>query len=294
MTSLAVTVPTRNRPEKLRRCLSALAQARGLIPFEVYVGDSSDEDAVREAVQMVCDEFEFVHLFRHGGKNASAARNFCTQVASAELLVSVDDDVYVKPDAILRLFKAYQRGKGWRVVAGSVAWGEYWSEPQVRHPFGHGRPAHPGELPSFLISALILYPRALALAYPWNERIRWADDKFMGTLWRCHDVALLFEPRARAVHDDEHEARVGPDPYGAKGAKWTIYVNLFDALIANPNLLRALTYEFFGLAVGAKTYFRHPKTAWAYITSWYLGHRMLLRDWGYLKALVRQPLPGDD
>ena len=98
MPSLAVTIPTRNRPEKLQRCLSALAQARERIPFEAYVGDASDEATVRKAVQTVCEEFEFVHFFQHSGKNAAAARNFCAQVADAELLVSVDDDAAPHPD----------------------------------------------------------------------------------------------------------------------------------------------------------------------------------------------------
>src|SRR5215208_2799652 len=95
--SLAVVVPTRNRPERLRRCLSALERAQESIPFRVYVGDSSDEAVVREEVQRVCEEFEFVRYLRHTGKNLAAARNFLTQAVPAELLVSVDDDVYVEP-----------------------------------------------------------------------------------------------------------------------------------------------------------------------------------------------------
>src|SRR5215211_76796 len=170
MKDLSVTVPTRNRPEKLERCLRALAKARELLPFEVYVGDSSDTSVVRDMVQAVCEKFEFVHLRHHTGKNSSAARNFCAQMATTELLVSVDDDVYVEPEAILRLYKAYQRGKGWRVVAGSVAWGEVWSEPVVTRWTGWGQAARPEESPNFLISALLLYPRALALTIPWNER----------------------------------------------------------------------------------------------------------------------------
>lgn len=287
MSSVSVVVPTRNRPEKLKRCLSALAQARALIAFEAYVGDSSDTAPVRKAVQTVCEEFAFVHLHHHTGKNVAAARNFCAQMAPTELLVNIDDDVYVEPDAILRLFEAYQRGQGWRVVAGSVAWGDEWSAPGIKRLIGYCRKVHPGELPSFLIGAFFLYPRALALALPWNERIRRTDDIFMGALWRCKGVSLLFEPRARAFHDEQHNAD------GVKDQESHIYANLFDALLANPNVPRALAYEFLGFAAGAKIYFRHPKTAWEYVAAWYRGHRALVRDWGYLKALVRRPLSED-
>jgi glycosyltransferase involved in cell wall biosynthesis len=54
--NVSVVIPTRNRPEKLRRCLAALADARELTPFEAHVCDSSDVTAVREAVRKVCEE----------------------------------------------------------------------------------------------------------------------------------------------------------------------------------------------------------------------------------------------
>lgn len=287
MPNLAVVIPTRNRPEKLKRCLSALAEARDLLPFEAYVCDSSDALAAREVVREVCEEFEFVRFFRHSGKNAGAARNFCTRVAAAEILVGVDDEVYVEPDAILRLFEAYKRGKRWRIVAGSVSWTEdLWSKPVVKRPIGYGRKAHPGESADFIVTALFLYPRALALTFPWNDRIRWRDDIFIGALWRSKGVTMMFEPQARAFHDEQLNTYSAAEQQGDH-----VYVNLFDALLANPNPVRALTYELLGFVAGAKLYFRNPKVAWAYLTSWYDGHRRLVRDWRYLKSLVCRPLP---
>lgn len=294
MSNLEVVVPTRNRPEKLKHCLSALERARDFLSFEAYVCDSSDNPATREAVREVCEGFAFVRLFRHSGQNASAARNFCTQVATAELLVSVDDDIYVEPDAILRLLEAYERGEGWRVVAGTTAWPpNAWSEPVVMRPIGHGRKARLGEAPDFLVTALLLYPRALVLALPWNDRIRWRDDIFMGALWRSKGVSMIFESWARSFHDEDFQDYRAPEQQGDH-----VYANLFDALFANPNPIRALSYEFLGFAAGAKLHFRNPKTAWAYVSAWYDGHRRLIRDRRYLKDLVSKPLPptprGDD
>ena len=247
--------------------------------------DSSDAASVREAVRKACEEFEFVRYHRHAGKTASAARNFGAQVTTTELLVSVDDDVYVRPDAVRRLLEAYRRGQGWRVVAGSVNWSGNWLGPVVMRRTGSGRKSRPGELPSFLISAFFLYPRALALALPWNTRMRREEDIFMGALWRSKGVTLLFEPQAQAVHDEQHHIReVGY-------VEFKTYANLFDTLLANRNLPRALAIEFFVLAAGAKLYFRRPESAWTYLAAWYRGHRALVRDWRYLRALVRQPLP---
>jgi hypothetical protein len=98
---------------------------------------------------------------------------------------------------------------------------------------------------------------------------------------------LQFEPQARAYHDEQQNF------YDVRSQADQIYTNLFDALIANPSLTKALSYECLGFAAGVKNNFRHPKTAWAYITAWYRGHRALMHDWGYLKGLMRQPLPQD-
>jgi hypothetical protein len=61
--------------------------------------------SVREAVRKVCEEFEFVRYHRYAGRTAVAARNFRAQVTTTELLVSVDDDVCVHPDAVLRYLR---------------------------------------------------------------------------------------------------------------------------------------------------------------------------------------------
>lgn len=282
---LAVVIPTRNRPEKLRRCLAALQQARKHIDFLVYACDSSDTEETRVVVKAVCDEFDFVRHHLHQGKNAAAARNFCAQVAEADLLVTVDDDVYVKPEAIKQLVDSYHAASGLRIIAGSVAWGNNWSQPVVMRLIGYGREAQPGELPSFVVSAFLLYPRNLALALPWNERIRTSEDRFMGALWRGRDIQIVFEPNARAIHDHEHNT------YSVQEQESHIYANLFDVLIANPDIVRGLAYEFLGFAAGAKLYFRQFDSAIEYIRAWLRGHRALVRDWAYLKDYQRRPLP---
>lgn len=286
---VTVTIPTRNRPEKLQRCLSALGEARRTMPFRVLVADSSDREETRTAVASVCAGFEFVAVRTHTGTTVAAARNFCAREAETEVIVSLDDDVYVEPDAVAALVGAYRAADGPRVVAGTVAWGNRWSKPVVMRWIGYGREPRPGEQPSFLISAFIAYSRQVALSVPWNERMRpgeQLEDVFMGAAWRAAGVKMLYEPRARARHDDEHTDR---DEFETR-----IYVNLFDALIANPNPARALSYELLGFAAGAKKYLRIPETRSPFLVGWWRGHRALARDWRYLKTLADTSLPLDD
>ena len=152
----------------------------------------------------------------------------------------------------------------------------------------YGRNLRPQELPSFLIGGFYSYPRALVgLACPWNARILTFADIFIGTLWHVNILAVLFEPQARAVNEG---ATTTPNE---ENGKYNICINLFDTLLANPTVPRALAYELLGFAAGAKTYFRHSETTWLHLCACYREHRALVRDWDYLKALVRQPLPKD-
>ena len=294
--SVAVVIPTRNRPERLRICLDALAGAQRHYKFSVYVGDSSTSADLRAEVAAVCKRHDFVHLQHHESVGIGAARNFCTHIAQAELLVNVDDDIYIEEDTVKRLVDCYQRGSGWRVVAGSVLWGNHWSRPIVMRRIGYGRPARYAEEPSFLIGALFLYPRALALACPWIETVPTSDDRMMGALWRAKGVQMLFAPDARAAHDDRHysygvrvtTSATAPPP---RHSRDHIYVNLFDTLIANRSLLRACEYEVLGFLAGAKTYFRRPGSAWEYLVGWLRGHKQFLRDRPVLRSAVCAPLP---
>ncbi|HEU4707558.1 MAG TPA: glycosyltransferase family A protein [Solirubrobacterales bacterium] len=292
--SVAVVIPTRSRPQLLRRCLDSLAPAQGRLGFPAYVCDSSPGREERGAVREICSSYPWVRLCPHDGANVAAARNTGARAAREELLVDVDDDLILEPEAIDRLVRRYDEGHGRRVVAGSVAINGTWSAPVKKRRIGYGRPVLEGEEPDFVIGALFLYPRSFAVAWPWNERIDTADDIFMGALWRSHGVRILFEPEARAAHPDV-PLSFDPDRLAetVKHQSWHIYSLLFDALIANPNPLRALAYEVLGFLASAKVYLRRPTLAIPFLRSWARGHRRLLADRRYLRQLVRKELPAD-
>jgi glycosyltransferase involved in cell wall biosynthesis len=278
-TPLSVTVPTRNRPEKLERCLAALGRARERVDFRVYVCDSSTPPHTWQEVADVCNAFDFVELRPHAGTTAAAARNICVRAARSDLVLTVDDDVYVESDTVLRLLQAYERGNGRRVVAGSIRLSDKWTTPVVMRPIGYGRGARVGEVPSFLITGLLLYPRAFGIAWPWHEKISRDEDRFMGALWRRHSVRLYHEPSARATHDGP------PRVEQVDVVKSHVYVNLFDALIANPNAVQAVAYQLLGFAAGAKLHCRRPRTAARYVQAWLQAYRAVFRDRHHLRAL---------
>lgn len=282
-----VVIPTRNRPVKLKRCLTALAGARGTYLPTVYVVDSSTSVEDRMAVDEVCREFSFAQLHRHSRDGLAAARNECTRAGSAPLVISVDDDVYVTASALDRLVSRYCQGDGWRIVAGSVAWGEQWSGPIMTRPIGYGT-AGSEENADFYVTALILYPRELVRQFPFNESIPSSDDRFAGALWRSKGVQLLWEPDARARHDDEHNVGL-TTPYHQRAH---IYVNLFDGIFVRRSPRWALSVEVLGFLAGARRYMRSGATALTYMRAWTAGHVALLKDWRMLRRMASQPVVG--
>ena len=137
---VGVVVPTRNRPEKLERCLEALAAAQKFGAITVHVCDSSAPDLAGR-VEEICNRHPFVKLVRHDRRGASAARNVGTRASRSRLIVSVDDDVYVEPDAIEKLVAAAELLGGPSVIAGTVGWSHWWSRPLVMRRIGFGREA---------------------------------------------------------------------------------------------------------------------------------------------------------
>jgi glycosyltransferase involved in cell wall biosynthesis len=275
---VGVIVPTRNRPARLRRCLEALAGARAEMPFDVFVCDSSESENAPE-VERICREHAFVRLVRHTGDGASAARNVGTRACNTKLVVNVDDDVYVDPGAISALVRRYRAAKGEVVVAGTVRWQHWASRPLVMKRIGHGRAALQGESPEFLVSALLLYPRALALALPWNERLWPYDDRYVSLVWKAAGARLDFAADALATHDERHTQ------YPVAHEADRIYVNLLDAAVVNPSIARLLQFEILGFAANARAWARTPGGLTGLIGAWFAGHRAFIEDLRDLRAV---------
>lgn len=284
MKMASVVIPTKNRPEKLSRCLKAIAEQESLSIFEVLVCDSTQDEEIAQKVAEVCHAFPFVQLYRHDGKNVAAARNACVRAASTEILINVDDDLRINPGALKSLLTAYLSSSGYRVVAGSVKWSD-WSRPIKMRLIGYGRPCAPHEKPDFLIGAFFIYPKILGALKPWNENIRTSDDRFMGALWRALGVNLEFCENAKAIHDHEVVK------YGVSEQSSHIYANLFDALIANRNLVRIVSYEVLGFIWGLKATIKQRINPMYFLDRWIEGHRMFLKDYKTLVNLASVKLP---
>jgi glycosyltransferase involved in cell wall biosynthesis len=92
--TLSVIVPTRNRPESLKRTVAHLGdQDLPRSRYEVIVVD----DGSTPPVEMEGLGDSRVRLLRRSGGERSAARNGGAEIARGEILVFVDDDITAEP-----------------------------------------------------------------------------------------------------------------------------------------------------------------------------------------------------
>ena len=103
---ISVIVPTRDRPESLRRCLAALAEQRE--PVEIVVVDDQSRDSA--AVRQALDPVPSARLVPGPGRGPAAARNLGAAKAGAEVICFTDDDCEPDPSWAAALAAAIAGG----------------------------------------------------------------------------------------------------------------------------------------------------------------------------------------
>ena len=101
---LSVVIPTHNRPAALERLLASIVRSEpgGSVPEVVIVDDGSVEGTY-SGVEKRYPEMRWLHQAQSG---PATARNRGWRAAGGDLVVFVDDDVVLAPDALVRLGEA--------------------------------------------------------------------------------------------------------------------------------------------------------------------------------------------
>jgi GT2 family glycosyltransferase len=123
---LTVAVCTRDRPEDLRRCLTAIA-ALETPPADVLVVDNASRD---DATRVVAAEFG-VRYVREPRAGLDWARNRALLEARTRIVAFTDDDVLVHPGWVSGLLRAFDEEPDAVAVTGLVAPAELATPAQV-------------------------------------------------------------------------------------------------------------------------------------------------------------------
>lgn len=129
MATASVIIPTHGRPEKLERCLDALAQQR------LATGDSIEvivavDGALRDGARASTSGSDFETRIELPRVGVSAARNAAIDLAQGEYLLFINDDCYPDDDWARTHIAAQRRGDTPSMIVGRTDW-MAWSDPTV-------------------------------------------------------------------------------------------------------------------------------------------------------------------
>lgn len=101
---VSVIICTRNRADKLQRCLEMLLNQRR-VPGEIIVVDNAPQDG---STRFVVSGFPTVRYHLEPKPGLDIARNAGARLARCPVLAYVDDDVLVHPDWAYRVWEAFR------------------------------------------------------------------------------------------------------------------------------------------------------------------------------------------
>jgi glycosyltransferase involved in cell wall biosynthesis len=101
---ISVGIPTYNRPETIKMCLSAL-EKQTKKPHEVIIIDSSDNDETKKIVK----KFKLKIVYKH--QEDKIARNTILRLCKGDVIAFLDDDAIPKKDWLENIEKGYSFSK---------------------------------------------------------------------------------------------------------------------------------------------------------------------------------------
>jgi len=287
--SISVGIPTKNRADKLRKCLNALRN-QTFKDFNVIVVDGSEGEETREVCSQFSNFMEIIYI-KSLKRGLSKARKLIAENCQSEILLFIDDDVYLYEDCISKLLDNYVnlKNKGNYIISGQVEYFGNLTAPIKLTPQGGGFPTSTSKA-DYFIGALMLIPKTVCKSVPWNERfVSWGFEEVLYFLMcKRHGVKLFWINSPLAIHDNEnHKTRseVGTETNRA-------YTMLYKHVFVEPSVVNLLILESIGflrnLIINSISYMLSPKNLaffiFSYIRSWIIGHIWFLKDLRYLKS----------
>lgn len=104
---VSLVIPTRDRPDDLRRCLTAVQAERASRPLEVVVIDNRPGPS--SPTRAVVGEFDGIVFIEERRPGLSYARNAGFVAATGDIMIAIDDDVTVPAGWLERLVAPFAR-----------------------------------------------------------------------------------------------------------------------------------------------------------------------------------------
>lgn len=224
--SVAIVIPTHNRPGAIVRCLEGLAR-QTVTGFEVVVVDDGSEPPASDAIPRRLVDALRLRIIRHEQAAGPArARNTGVAATAAERILFVDDDVEPHQRLVERHIEAAAADPLRAVVIGPLAaplgWDPTpWNRWEWRQLLGQYRAMRRGDFAptwrQFYTGNASVSRDALDAAGGFDERFTRAEDVELAMRLHLAGCRFVFEPRAIGWHHAERSLESWlaiPDAYG--------------------------------------------------------------------------------
>jgi glycosyltransferase involved in cell wall biosynthesis len=202
--SLTVIVPSYNRRGSLLRLLESLVvQHRAGAAFDVVVSLDGSTDGSAEAVRGATWPFPVQVVERPNGGPA-AARNAGAAAATGDILLFIDDDVELAPEAVRAHLDEHARYPGAAVIGSITTRGRRgfpsWVGPNYRRATSVARENGGWLSQRYLMTGIFSIPRALFLEHRFREDLRRLEDAELGYRLGLAGVPLRMAFEGGIVH----------------------------------------------------------------------------------------------
>jgi GT2 family glycosyltransferase len=193
--SVAIVIPTRNRPELLKRCLSRLVSYVSL-HHECSITVSDDGNA-SETRDVLTRDMGIVQVIQGPRRGPAANRNYGAAHSAGDIIVFLDDDCIPDPDLIATYQAAASRNPDTGVFEGRIS--------ATRKATGFADSVPENETGGYLWSCNFAIRRELFNnCNGFDGRFPFAAVEDVDLYFRVKKLsAVLFLPEARVWHDPE-------------------------------------------------------------------------------------------
>ncbi len=296
-TEISVIIPTKNRPNDLERTVKSLCRQTVKVA-ELIIVDQSESDVGQELIRPLLAEWRVNLIYRRDPSlsGLAAARNRAMALATADIVLFLDDDVELECDFIEQLLTAYRDHRDATGVSGIITnyvrprgWFRVWRRCFLRGPFDDQRqqiywnaeqlrnsgpvavPYFGGGLMSFRVSAIagLRFDEALHGV---------ADGEDIEFCLRLPDPVLFINPRSRLAHYHSQSERLR-DHWSRRGIRgqWFLYLKHWNHGLRNRVYAAWLIVGYILLISFAACRQRSHAPLRAFMTGWQEAQSAFLR-----------------
>jgi len=275
--NVSLVIPTRNRPEDLKKLLNSIL-FQTILPKEIIIVDDSNDNKTKDLVDHIKNEFFAksvnVRYLRGGKEGVAQKRNIGASQSTGDICFFIDDDMILDRDYIREILEVYEKYPNALGVAGYII-NLYFTGFSVKNklsniirrillvfhftrdackvrPIGISYPFPLTKIISceWLNAGSVSYRKKVFKEFKWDENLKTysiSEDKDLSyRIYKHYPNSLFMTPYAKIFHAESPAARFPK--------KYVIYMGVFHSVyVFYKNFEQTLwnnIYFYYGLFFG--------------------------------------------